>query len=93
MKELKNYRTAVGKKTRITVSQLEVNDLKKKMKPDQLTRIIDEGGVLEVDKSRWLVNFWGKKTVAGILLMPITRHQIVHMNASFKIKEMCLKLV
>ena len=73
MKELRNYRTAVGKKTRKIISQLEVNDLKKKMRSDQLRRIIDEGGVLEVEDSIWLVNFWGKKTVAGILLMPIWR--------------------
>ena len=92
MKELKNYRTAVGKKTRKIISQLEANDLKKKMRSNQLKRIIDEGGVLEVEGSRWLVDFWGKKTVAGILLMPITRHQVVHLNAAFKIKERRLKM-
>jgi hypothetical protein len=92
MKELRNYRTAVGKKTREIISQLEVNDLKRKMRPNQLIRIIDEGGVLEVEGSRWLVDFWGKKTVAGILQMPITRHQIVHLNAAFKIKERRLKM-
>jgi len=92
MEELRNYRTAVGKKTRKIISHLEANDLKKKMRSNQLTRIIDEGGVLEVEGSRWLVDFWGKKTVAGILLMPITRHQVVHLNAAFKIKERRLKM-
>ena len=93
MKELRNYRMAVGRKTQETISQLEANDLKKKMRSNQLKRIIDEGGVLEVEGSRWLVDFWGKKTVAGILKMPITRHQIVHLNAAFKIKERYLKMV
>ena len=93
MKELRNYRMAVGRKTQETISQLEANDLKKKMRSNQLKRIIDEGGVLEVEGSRWLVDFWGKKTVAGISKMPITRHQIVHLNAAFKIKERYLKMV
>ena len=71
MKELRNYRTTVGKNSRKIISQLKVNDLKKKMRSGQLKRIVDEGGLLEVEGSRWLVDFWGKKTVAGILLMPI----------------------
>lgn len=91
MKELRNYRTAVGKKTREIIRQLEAKDLKRKMTTHQLNRIIDEGGVSDVQRSRWLIDFWGKKTVAGILLMPITRHQIVHLNAAFKIKERYLK--
>jgi hypothetical protein len=91
MKELRNYRIAVGRKTQETIGQLDIDDLKRKMRPDQLTRIIDEGGVLKVEGSRWLINFWSKKTVAGILQMPITRHQIVHLNAAFKIKERQLK--
>jgi hypothetical protein len=33
------------------------------------------------------MNVRGKKTVAGILLMPITRRQIVHLNDSMNLKE------
>lgn len=91
MKEMRNYRIAVGKKTRKTIGHLEVNDLKTKVKSSQLERVIDEGGLLDIPGSRWLADFWGRKTLAGILLMPITRHQIVHLNAAFKIKEKCLE--
>ncbi|UCH32316.1 MAG: DinB family protein [Candidatus Bathyarchaeota archaeon] len=91
MKELRKYRTAVGRKTREIIGQLKVTDLKRKMRSIQLKRIIDEEAVLEIKGSRWLVDFWGKKTVTGLLLMPITRHQIVHLNTAFKIKERCLK--
>lgn len=91
MKELRNYRIAVGRKTREIIKQLGPNDMKRKMEPDRLQRILDEGGVLEVEGSKWLVDFWGRKTVAGILLMPITRHQIVHINDALKLKEKCMK--
>lgn len=93
MKELRNYRIAVGRKTREIIKQLQAKDMKRKMEPAGLQRIFDEGGVLRVKGSEWLVDFWGKKTVAGILLMPITRHQIVHINDSLKLKERCKKKI
>ena len=91
MNELRNYRIAVGRKTQSIIKQLKSNDLKRKMTSQQLKRIMDEGGVLDVEGSKWLIDFWGRKTVSGILLMPITRHQIVHLNDSLKIKSKYLK--
>ena len=57
------------------------------MQLDRLNRILNEGGVLDVEGSRWLLDFWGKKNVAGLILMPVTRHQLVHLNDSMKIKK------
>lgn len=92
MKELRNYRIATGKKAVQIIKQLNPGDLKKKIEPARLQRVLNEGGVLETEGSKWLLDFWGKKTIAGILLMPITRHQIVHLNDSLKLKEKCKKL-
>ena len=91
MDELRDYRTAVGKRTREIVSGLSVTEFKRKMKPESVRRILAEGGVTEHKDSIWLLDFWGKKTVAGILLMPITRHQIMHISDSFKLKERLAK--
>jgi hypothetical protein len=33
-----------------------------------------------------LLDFWGKKNVARIIMMPITRHQIVRVNDSLKLR-------
>lgn len=87
MQELKNYRIAVGKKTQEIVKNLTYDDMKKKFEKNQLQRIIDEGAVLDVEASNWLIDFWGKKNVAGILLMPGTRHHLVHLNESFRAKK------
>jgi len=89
MKELRNYRIAVGRKTREIIKHLQVKDMKRRMEAKSLKRIFDEGGVLHAEGSEWLVDFWGRKNVVGILLMPITRHQIVHINDSLKLKEKC----
>lgn len=90
MLELRNYRIAVGRKTREIISGFKSMDLKRKMNnAENLQRIFDEGAVLENDASKWLVDFWGRKNGAGILLMPITRHQMVHLNDAIHLKVKC----
>jgi len=84
---LQKYRDTVGHRTRDILSGLVPQDLKRKIGPERITRILSEGGVTKHPDSIWLLDFWGKKTVAGILLMPITRHQIVHVNDSMKLKK------
>ncbi len=91
MTELRNYRIAVGRKTRQIITQLMPIDMKKRFEASRIQRVLDEGGILEAEGSKWLLDFWGKKTVAGILLMPITRHQVVHINDALRIKEKCMK--
>jgi hypothetical protein len=93
MQELRNYRIAVGRKTREIILGFQPSDLKRKMNnPQNLGRIFDEGAVLKHPDSEWLVDFWGRKNVAGILLMPITRHQMVHINDSIRLKGKCQSL-
>jgi len=64
-----------------------VQDRKRKPTQEQLKRIIEENVVTTSKDSIWLVDFWSKKTVSGLLTMPITRHQIVHVNDCFKLVE------
>lgn len=87
MQELRKYRIEVGRKTQETIKKLTPEILKQKVKPEMIQRIKEEGGVTDSEDSVWLLDFWGKKTVAGIILMPITRHQIVHLNDSLRLKE------
>lgn len=92
MIELQGYRDAVGIKTRNVLSSLKFSDLKRKVTTEGLKRILDEGGVIDHPESIWLLDFWGKKDVAGLINMPITRHQVVHLNDSLKIKKKCARL-
>jgi len=87
MEELRKYRIAVGRATRDIVKNLEPEDMRRRFSESQLQRIIDEGAVLDLEGSRWLIDFWGKKNVAGILLMPCTRHHMVHLNESLRAKK------
>ncbi len=92
IEELREYRNAVGKRTKEIIVNLQQEDMKRTIEKVSINRILEEGGVIKHKDSIWLLDFWGKKTVAGIFLMPITRHQIVHLNDCIKLKEKCKKL-
>ena len=44
-----------------------------------------EGAVLEVASD--LIDYWAKRTIAGLLLMPATRHNLVHLNEALRLKQ------
>lgn len=90
--ELRNYRNEVGRRTRSVLEQLTQPDMKRKVNPKDLQRIHSAGGVTDQAESVWLLDFWGRKNVSGLLLMPVTRHQIVHLNDCVKLKQKCRKL-
>jgi hypothetical protein len=87
IKVLKEYRIKVGKSTKKILETLEYNDLKIKVKPEQIKKITQNGGVVNDPKSIWLLDFWGNKNILGLLKMPITRHHTLHLIPSFVIKE------
>jgi hypothetical protein len=84
---LKEYRVKVGKSTKKIFESLEYKDMKIKVKQEQLEKIKQNGGIVNDLKSIGLLDFWGRKNIFGLIMMPITRHQIVHLNDCFKIKE------
>lgn len=87
MEELIAYRNAVGQRTRMIVKSLSADDMKRKVSPQGLEAIKQAGGVTNQEASLWLLDFWGRKDVAGLLLMPPTRHVILHLNDCCKWKQ------
>ncbi|MDJ0831321.1 MAG: DinB family protein [Desulfobacterales bacterium] len=86
MNELLNYRFKVGKESQKIIKGLSRLDFKKKPHKRQLDRLLKENVIINHNESIWLLDYWSKKTIAGLLLMPITRHQIVHLNNCMKLK-------
>jgi uncharacterized protein YidB (DUF937 family) len=82
---LRAYRLAVGRRTREIVQQLSPEALPEKVDKDSLDRIMAEGAVAEA--SRGLLDYWGRRTKAGLLLMPATRHNFIHLNEALRLKE------
>ena len=86
-KALLEYRKDVGSRTQQIIQSLDSSCIKRKPDAVQVKKILSEGVVTEHEDSIWLMDFWGNKTIPKLLTMPLTRHQIVHINDSFKLKE------
>jgi hypothetical protein len=82
---LRQYRIAVARRTRQVVRKLKAEDFKRKVDPVRLQKVLDEGAV--TPEAREIVEYWGNKTVAGLLLMPPTRHCILHLNEGMRIRD------
>jgi hypothetical protein len=82
--ELRAYRIAVGQSTRRVVQELSPQDLKKKVDPGRLQRLLEEGAVEPAASG--LLEYWGGLTITGLLLMPPTRHIFVHFTEAQRIK-------
>ena len=85
--ELIAYRNAVGKRTQDIVSSLSDVDFKQKVPERGIESIKQAGGVTEQEESVWLLDYWRGKDLAGILLMPPTRHLMLHLNDCCAWKE------
>ena len=84
---LLEYRNAVGQKTRTIVESLSAEDMKRRVSTQGIEIIKQTGGVTNQESSLWLLDYWGGKDVAGLLLMPPTRHLIMHINDCCRWKQ------
>ena len=82
---LRSYRMAVGRQTREVVKQLNPSDLSRKVDPSRLQQVLDKGAV--VAEAQGLIDYWSKRDIAGLLLMPGTRHNFVHLNEALNLKK------
>ncbi len=86
---LRAYRMVVGRRTRQVVSALQPGEFTRKTDPIRLQRVLAEGTVLKSEL--WLTDYWSRLTVAGLLLMPPTRHNLVHLNEAMNIKHKIIR--
>jgi hypothetical protein len=82
---LQAYRMAVGRRTREIAQQLEPQQLKQKVDPARLQTICAQGAVLA--EASEIIAYWGGRTIAGLLLMPPTRHNFLHLNEALRIRQ------
>lgn len=82
---LLNYRLSVGKATQEIIKHLDPEDLYRKVKSEDIQRLFAEGAVVE--EARGIAEYWSRRDVAGLLLMPATRHILSHLNEARKIIE------
>ena len=80
--ELCKYIITVGQNTRRILSQLTLDQVKSMVPEEWVMRILEEGGVTTDFRSVWLLVFWGRLTVGGMILTPMTSHHMMHLPTS-----------
>jgi hypothetical protein len=79
------YRMEVGRKTREIVTYVQPGEFKRKVEAESI-KILEDIGAVKKEAS-WLLEYWGNKSIAGLILMPATRHIFLHLNKSIRIKQ------
>ena len=82
VEELRNYIIAVGKNSRRILSHLSLEQIKSMVPEEWVMRILEEGGVTTDFRSVWLLVFWGRLTIGGMILTPMTSHHMMHLPTS-----------
>ena len=91
IKKLKYYSDKISENTINLIKRLKAEDIKRKINKINLEKIINGCGVTK--DNLWLIDYWGKKDIAGLLLMPLSRHIIVHLNQCYKYIETKSKII
>lgn len=79
--ELRKYMIVVGKNTRRIIHNLTLEQIHSMVPEEWVMRILEEGGVTTDFRSVWLLVFWGRLTLGGMILTPITCHHTMHLFA------------
>lgn len=90
--QLMEYRKAVGKQTLTMLESLTFEDLSKKVRKEDIERLVTSGSVSTHPDAIWLLDFWGKKDTLGLLLMPVLRHPFVHLFDNLRLYDKIKKM-
>ncbi len=73
------YMISVGKNTRNILKNLTLEQINSMVPEEWVMRILEEGGVTTDFRSVWLLVFWGRLTMGGMILTPMTDHHMMHL--------------
>ena len=89
LEALRAYRAAVGRRTREIIGALTPEELRRRVTRPALEALLADRSVVYDALS--LLAYWETLTVAGLLLMPATRHPFVHWNEALQVKKQVRK--
>ena len=85
--ELYQYAAAVKDSTNDILLNLSFADIKRKMTDTDKERVKSLGVVSKDENAYWLIDYWCGKDVRGLIQMPFSRHWIMHVEASLRIRN------
>ena len=87
MTELYSYVLDVKKSTEAIIKDLNYDDMKKKISDERKEYLKTLNVVSEDENAIWLIDYWCGKDIRGLIQMPFSRHWIMHIEASLRIKN------
>lgn len=87
LKELYFYIFEVKDSTEKIINSLSYDELKKKIPEERKEHLKSLNVVSNDENAIWLIDYWCGKDFLGLIQMPFSRHWIMHIEASLRIKE------
>ena len=87
IRELYRYAQTVMRSVDQVLTKLEYPDLKRRFGDDIIDKLQQSGCVSEDENARWLIDYWCRKDILGLIRMPFSRHWIMHIEAMQRIKN------
>lgn len=87
LEELYRYIIAVKDSTNDILKNLSYTDLRRKMTNKDKEYLESLNVVSTDEKAYWLIDYWCEKDIKGLIQMPFSRHWIMHVEASLRIKD------
>lgn len=87
LKELYAYIFEVKDSTEKIIDSLSYDDLKKKISEERKEYLKSLNVVSTDENAIWLIDYWCGKDIRGLIQMPFSRHWIMHIEASQRIKN------
>ncbi len=87
LKELYSYIFEVKENTEKIIKNLSYTDLKKKQSEERKEYLRSLNVVSNDENAFWLIDYWCNKDIRGLIQMPLSRHWIMHIEASLRIRN------
>ena len=87
LETLYQYAADVKASTEELLGKLPYQDLKKKFGEEDKERLRALQVVSADENASWLIDYWCGKNIRGLIQMPFSRHWIMHIEASLRIKK------
>lgn len=89
MQRLRDYRLAVGQRTVDIIKSVAPEQMGIQVDVGRIQHVADCGAV--IPEAYAVLDYWSKRTIAGLLLMAATRHNLIHLNEAERIKVSLIK--
>ena len=87
LKELYSYIFVVKASTERILKSLSYDEMKKKVSKERKEYLKSLNVVSNHENAIWLIDYWCNKDIRGLIQMPFSRHWIMHIEASLRIRN------